>query len=176
MCAGEYSRTTSKGGKRMRSTRKTLGVAAAVMTVAALAFGVSTASARQAPSGGTTQMNPAAPATEEGPGPQFAPGLEEAEGQPVNRPRPGFKNGKFPKKPLDASTITSATIAASTTSASFNGLNFRDQRLANGGNQFSVEPPDQGLCVGNGFVVEPVNTVVRVYSTAGAPLTGVQDL
>ncbi len=32
----------------------------------------------------------------------------------------------------------------------FNGVNHRDQRLANGGNQFSVEPPDQGMCVGNG--------------------------
>ena len=27
----------------------------------------------------------------------------------------------------------------------FDGLNFHDQRYANGGNQFSVEPPDQGL-------------------------------
>ena len=26
----------------------------------------------------------------------------------------------------------------------FQGLNFHDQRFANGGNQFSVEPPDQG--------------------------------
>src|SRR5262249_11227349 len=32
---------------------------------------------------------------------------------------------------------------------SFDGLNFRQQRLANNGNQFSVEPPDQGLCAGN---------------------------
>src|SRR6266542_2651984 len=56
---------------------------------------------------------------------------------------------------------------------SFNGLNHRQQRLANGGNQFSVEPPDQGLCVGNGFVMETVNQVLRVYDTAGNPLTGV---
>jgi len=27
----------------------------------------------------------------------------------------------------------------------FDGLNFHDQRFANGGNQFSVEPPDQNL-------------------------------
>ena len=33
----------------------------------------------------------------------------------------------------------------------FSGLNFFNQRFdADGGNQFSVEPPDQGLCVGNG--------------------------
>ena len=50
---------------------------------------------------------------------------------------------------------------------SFDGLNHRDQRLANGGNQFSLEPPDQGLCVGNGFVMETVNDVIRVFDTAG---------
>src|SRR5207248_4911984 len=32
--------------------------------------------------------------------------------------------------------------------ASFDGINHRDQRTTNGGNQFSLEPPDQGLCVG----------------------------
>jgi hypothetical protein len=57
----------------------------------------------------------------------------------------------------------------------FEGLNHRNQRLANGGNQFSLEPPDQGLCVGNGFVLETVNDVLRVYNTAGQPITGVID-
>ena len=28
--------------------------------------------------------------------------------------------------------------------------------------QFSLEPPDQGLCVGNGWVVESMNTAIRV--------------
>jgi hypothetical protein len=59
---------------------------------------------------------------------------------------------------------------------SFDGLTMRDQRLANGGNQFSVEPPDQGLCVGNGFVVESVNDVIRVFDRNGHALTGVVDL
>jgi len=59
---------------------------------------------------------------------------------------------------------------------SFDGLNHRNQRLANGGNQFSLEPPDQGLCVGNGFVMEVINDVLRVYDTSGNPLTGVTDL
>ena len=59
---------------------------------------------------------------------------------------------------------------------SFAGLNHSDQRLANGGNQFSVEPPDQGLCAGNGFVLESVNAVLRVFDTAGHALTGVTDL
>jgi len=58
----------------------------------------------------------------------------------------------------------------------FQGLNFHDQRYANGGNQFSVEPPDQGLCAGRGFIVEAVNDVLRVYHSNGTPATPVTDL
>src|SRR5205823_2628697 len=38
---------------------------------------------------------------------------------------------------------------------------------ARGGNQFTVEPPDQGMCVGNGYVVEAVNDVLNVLNTSG---------
>ncbi len=58
---------------------------------------------------------------------------------------------------------------------SFAGLNHRQQRLANGGNQFSLEPPDQGLCVANGYALETVNDVLRVFDTSGNALTGVVD-
>jgi hypothetical protein len=58
----------------------------------------------------------------------------------------------------------------------FQGLNLHDQRFANGGNQFSVEPPDQALCAGNGYVVEAVNDVMRVFKTDGSAATGVVDL
>ena len=56
--------------------------------------------------------------------------------------------------------------------AGFAGLNHFQNRTASGGNQFSLEPPDQGLCVGNGFVVEPVNDVIAVYDPAGHTLSG----
>lgn len=60
------------------------------------------------------------------------------------------------------------TLASSNPGFSgFPGLNHADQRLANGGNQFSLEPPDQGLCVGNGFVLEAVNDILTVYTTNG---------
>lgn len=49
----------------------------------------------------------------------------------------------------------------------FEGLNLYQQRFARGGNQFTVEPPDQGMCVGNGYVVEAVNDVINVYNTSG---------
>src|SRR5919204_2335897 len=48
----------------------------------------------------------------------------------------------------------------------FQGLNHYQQRYSRGGNQFSVEPPDQGMCVGNGYVVEAVNDVFNVYNAA----------
>lgn len=55
---------------------------------------------------------------------------------------------------------------------SFEGLNHRDSRLADNGNQFSGEPADQGLCVGNGYIVESVNSAIRVFDAAtGAAVT-----
>jgi hypothetical protein len=74
-------------------------------------------------------------------------------------------------------TVTGASVALSNPGlvTSFDGLNASQQRYANNGNQFDVVPPDQGLAVGNGDVLEVVNSVLRVYNTAGQPLTGVED-
>ena len=49
----------------------------------------------------------------------------------------------------------------------FEGLNFYQQRYARGGNQFSVEPPDQALCVGNGYELEAVNDVLNIFNASG---------
>jgi hypothetical protein len=49
----------------------------------------------------------------------------------------------------------------------FEGLNHYQQRYSRGGNQFSVEPPDQALCVGNGYVFEAVNQVMNVFNASG---------
>ena len=51
-------------------------------------------------------------------------------------------------------------VTGSTTTA--DGLNHYDNRTADGGNKFSLEPPDQALCVSDDWVVESVNTVLRV--------------
>jgi hypothetical protein len=57
----------------------------------------------------------------------------------------------------------------------FNGLSHFDQRNAGTGiyanTQFSLEPPDQGLCVGHGFVLESVNLALAVYTENGTRLT-----
>jgi hypothetical protein len=68
------------------------------------------------------------------------------------------------------SPVSSSTKAKSNPQFQFGfeGLNHYQQRYARGGNQFSVEPPDQALCVGNGFVVEAVNDVINVFNESGA--------
>jgi hypothetical protein len=62
----------------------------------------------------------------------------------------------------------------------FNGLSHADQRNAGTGiyrnTQFSLEPPDQGLCAGHGFVVEPINTAFAVYNESGTRLTAATAL
>ena len=54
------------------------------------------------------------------------------------------------------------------------GLSQFDQAVAatgqaNGSNG-QLEPPDQGLAVGNGFVVEAINNAIQIYLTNGTPL------
>jgi hypothetical protein len=81
----------------------------------------------------------------------------------INRSLPGTTTGS-------GRIVSSKPKSNPTLGANFQGLNFHDQRFANGGNQFSVEPPDQALCAGNGFVVESVNDVLQVYDAAGNAL------
>src|SRR6266704_3343253 len=75
--------------------------------------------------------------------------------------------------PARADGVTRQIASGGTTT--IDGLNHRDQRTANGWNQFSVDPPDQGLCAGNGFVMETLNDVLRVYDRSGNALVGVID-
>ncbi len=98
-------------------------------------------------------------------------GDDEDFGEGVNRTLPGAVTGKG--KPVSSSKKAKSNPELGT---HFQGLNLFDQRFANGGNQFSVEPPDQALCAGNGFLFEAVNDVARVYTTSGAPASGVVDL
>ncbi len=58
----------------------------------------------------------------------------------------------------------------------FRGLTEFDQISAGtgdyAGTQGPSEPPDQGLCVGNGFVMEQVNLALSVYTTNGTLVAG----
>ncbi|HEY7419945.1 MAG TPA: hypothetical protein VH593_32505, partial [Ktedonobacteraceae bacterium] len=97
-------------------------------------------------------------------------GNEDDEGG-VNRTLPGAKQGNGHLVNPNAGSKSNPVLGTN-----FDGLNFFNQRFANGGNQFSVEPPDQGLCAGNGFILESVNDVLRIYHADGSPATGVIDL
>jgi hypothetical protein len=59
---------------------------------------------------------------------------------------------------------------SSTLQRSIVGVSSLDSAVTNFGLEF--EPPDQGLCVGNGFVLEPVNSAYRIYGTNGRELAG----
>jgi hypothetical protein len=52
----------------------------------------------------------------------------------------------------------------------FAGISNFSQAAVNSG--FSFEPPDQGLAVGNGFILEAVNSALAVYSDNGQALSG----
>ncbi len=56
---------------------------------------------------------------------------------------------------------------------SVKGLNAFDMVSTHG---FNVEPPDQGLCAGNGRVIEMVNLVLRVYDANLHPVSGPEVL
>lgn len=88
--------------------------------------------------------------------------------------REGHDEGEGGEPPATSGpAVRSARVAAAgrEVSVTFPGIDHRDQRLASNGNQFSLEPPDQALCVGPGHVVESVNTALRVYDKAGNAVT-----
>ncbi|HEY6275077.1 MAG TPA: hypothetical protein VIX86_01980, partial [Streptosporangiaceae bacterium] len=66
-----------------------------------------------------------------------------------------------------AGGVPAATPAAL---ENFNGVSSRDSQFTNYEQTF--EPPDQGLCEGNGFVLEAVNSAYRVYQKDGDSLRG----
>jgi len=69
-----------------------------------------------------------------------------------------------------ASGTPARTAPAPQLIRSCDGLNHRQQRLANGANQFLAGAPDQGLWAGTGYVMEIINDVMRVYDASGNPL------
>jgi hypothetical protein len=104
----------------------------------------------------------------------------------TNVPSPGTEikgeAGNDEAGPQGGAAVNSGTVAPPTAKnidavrsqegviASFQGSNHFDSRYSGFGNQFSGEPPDQGMCVSNTNVFEIVNQVVQVYDRSGTPL------
>ncbi len=68
------------------------------------------------------------------------------------------------------SAAAGATASAATVLHNFNGVSSLDSELTN--YRLKFEPPDQGLCEGNGFVLEAVNSAYRIYHTNGSTIEG----
>lgn len=154
--------------KRQGRTRLALG---AVFALAACALTVSAGSAgaagggRQIPISGTGTIRtgdftPSGDAA----GPEFAGEGDGEAGPAAFQGTISLSNGNG-----KGASVGSADKAKSNPEfqTGFEGLNFYQQRYSRGGNQFSVEPPDQGLCAGNGYVVEAVNDVINVFNESG---------
>jgi len=126
---------------------------------------------RQIPNGGTTSLQPTSSGTDEVQWPEFA-GEESDEAGPAPFDGVIVDRSNSEGNGSNGVSVDSGKKAKSNPelNLSFDGLNHRQNRLAFGGNQFSLEPPDQGLCVGNGYVLETVNDVMRVFDTAGNAL------
>jgi hypothetical protein len=121
------------------------------------------------PSGGTTSL------TTGGFTPSGDSDVTQAEfaGQMDTDAGPSAYSGTIVNRSLSQGTGTGVAVTSGkkaksnpTFNMGFEGLNLYQQRYARGGNQFTVEPPDQGMCAGNGYVVEAVNDVLNVYSAA----------
>ncbi|MDQ1670812.1 MAG: hypothetical protein QOE40_2873, partial [Actinomycetota bacterium] len=166
--------------RRLVATTSAFVLGTAFLSGPGMSSAVGADGTRHVPSAGTTSIRASGlgPDVLQQPEIRAQSDPDEAGAVEADRPREEFEHGVFPKRPLEAPKVESSDVAAvnPAVQASIEGLNHRDQRLANGGNQFSVEPPDQALCVGGGFTVESVNSVLRVYDESGSPLTGVQDL
>jgi hypothetical protein len=174
---------------RWLSRSRTL-VLFAVAAVAAGAFGVVPAAASSDSSGsntrdistsGTTSFSASTLGSSGLQNPEIAQGITDA-GSGASGPT------SAPTLPVDRSQTSGKSAEGNAAGesnkdgsnpqqlTSFDGLNHFAQRTANGGNQFSLEPPDQGLCAGNGVVLETVNDVMAVYDQTGNMLKGPVDL
>ena len=156
-----------------------MAVAAALATIAA---GLVPAAAQLAPRGGT------APAATHGTVTQYTGtrGVAHlvprtARHSPRSGPARVFAKGarRLPADhfsaleavPVARSSAAPASAAATAaTLSNFNGTSSKDSEFTNYGLEF--EPPDQGLCQGNGFVLEPVNSAYRIYRNNGRSIRG----
>ena len=158
-------------------------VAASLAFVPAAGAGGAGGSTRQVASSGTTSYNPTADGTDGFGQPELGPGTADASGNVSNHNNNGVNRSRSIEH--TAPGVVTAPIAPGVGVSSsgplsvlstFDGLNHRNQRLANGGNQFSLEPPDQGLCAGKGVEVEVINDVMKIYSPPGGTVKGTEDL
>jgi hypothetical protein len=99
-----------------------------------------------------------------------------SEGVDEDVPNSGTSGARVPSSGVPTPRDNGVAAPGSEKLSDFVGLNHADERFAGTdaykGTQFSLEPPDQALCVGNGFAVESVNDAVGFYSTTSGSAVG----
>ena len=90
-------------------------------------------------------------------------------------PNSGTSAARIPAAGVPTATGNGLAATGGELLTTFAGLNHAEQRSSGTGayanSNFSLEPPDQALCVGAGHVLESVNTAIRSYTTSGTPET-----
>lgn len=147
-------------------------VAASLATVAAMVAPVAaqaSASRGQAPAvtyyKGTSGVTTLVPR-----GTRAATASGPARVAPRGSRRPPYGHFSATETVPDAPKTAASLAAPSSPQVNFNGVSSRDSQFTNYNQTF--EPPDQGLCEGNGYILEVVNSVYRIYNTAGKSLRG----
>lgn len=111
--------------------------------------------------------------------PALAPAAAPASpvaGVPAKGARGRHPSAKAASQTHQAGPVLSGAAAslnaptAGTLLQNFDGVSSLDSAQANFGAEF--EPPDQGLCAGNGFVLEAVNSAFRIYRPDGTTVSG----
>jgi hypothetical protein len=139
----------------------------------ALAAASSTVSATSATAGVTSQTGQPALARRVATGVQ--PGVTAAKtaGPVVPSSRShGVRRVTTTAKVAAAPAASAATVPTNPAAllGAFNGTSSRDSEVTNFNLRF--EPPDQGLCEGAGFIIEPVNSAYRIYNLKGQTVRG----
>ncbi len=105
--------------------------------------------------------------------PTTGAGYSPFTGRDFARPTPGSPS------PSNVPSAPSANVGGSGGAQSVPGLNAFDSGQSNliaANAPLDIEPPDQGLCVGNGYALEAVNLVVQVYTTPSlTPVAGTME-
>ncbi len=89
----------------------------------------------------------------------------------INRPLPGKSAGPTTATPLISlpGVIADSIVNNANGATTAKGLNALDNFATHA---FDVEPPDQALCVGNGFAIEANNLVLKVFSASNFAAAG----
>ena len=100
------------------------------------------------------------------------------EGAATDRQIPGNQNAAHVPATLAPRPAPLSVVSpGGNLGANFAGLTFHNERRdTDGGNQLSVEPPDQGLCASSSAVIEAVNDTFAVYDPSSGSRSGFESL